>query len=446
MNYTSDKSKTNSKENQVVSNIDDMVLADGIITTFDSKQTGLNNNTIILGATGTGKSVSIAEAQILKTQNNSLIVPVSKKKISDDYYSLMKSRGYSVLVLDYTNSSNSNVSYNPLRYVVTEDDIFDLATNIVYSEKNEKNATRDPYWDNAAVSFIAAEIAAIYENWAYAQEEAGDEYLERPTIIDLIDFHRTLKFSESFKEEKTISNVDAIFEELERKNPYSFAASNWASVKGLAQKTLSCIISTVNVAYSHLFTPIVLENAVKHQQLEIDILGEHKSVLFIITSPVDKVSQKMVNILYSQIFKNLYALAEEKDDYRLDVPVHIVADDFACGCPIPDFARYISVFRSVGISSTILLQSESQLATIYGKNDAQTIVDNCDRTVFFGSNDLNTCTTIAKKANLPLEDVLELPLGNVIVMQRGQKAKIAKRYNTYADKNFILAKAIRKKR
>lgn len=409
--------------------VDKMVLANKLLTTFDSSKTGLNNNTIVLGATGSGKSMSITEPQILHTFNNSLVVTMTKRKIADEYATLMRSRGYYVDILDLSNPDESTVGFDLLNYIHDETDILPMARKIVYTSQY-KNSVRDPYWDEAAITLIAAEMAALIESWEYAKD-SGEESPE-PTLENLLELHRRLKFDEADRSGVTISNLDGLFARLEKENPVSFAAQCWRSVKGVAYRTLSCIMSTANVAYSNVFTPKIREVAVK-KPLDPIRLGTEKTVYFIITSPVDKSSNMFSNIVYSTIFKILFELAETCKNYRLPVPVHMICDDFACGSPIPDFAEYISVIRATGISTSVLVQSESQFSKLYGEEDATTIFNNCDRLVYFGGNDINTCNNIAKRANVPFDEVYNMPLEKVYVFERGKKAVCKDRYKTMND-------------
>lgn len=415
---------------------DEMILANNIVTTFDSEATGLNNNTIVLGTTGSGKSMSVTEPQIMHTFNNSLVVPLTKRKIADEYANLLRSRGYFVNILDFTSPHLSTAGFDPIEHISDENDIVTIARQIVYTSK-ASSGTRDPYWDEAAISLVSAEIAALIESWIYEMEKYGTADSPEPTLENLLELHRRLKFFESDRSGFTTSTLDTLFERLERENPVSYAVQCWSTVKGLASKTVSCIHSTVNVAYSQVFGPKIREVAAK-RPFNVGELGERKSALFIITSPVEKSSKLFSNIIYSTLFKELFEKAEQNKTYRLDVPVHLICDDFACGSTIPDFAEYVSVIRSAGMSVTLLIQSETQLEQMYGVADAITIVNNCDRMVYMGGNDIGTCMGVAKRANVPFESILNMPLEKVYVFERGKGAVYASRYKTKEDPVWIM--------
>ena len=136
------------------------------------------------------------------------------------------------------------------------------------------------------------------------------------------------------------------------------------------------------------------------------------------------------------MFKELFDYAENQPDGKLPVPVHLIADDFATGCPVPLFDQYISILREKQISVTLLIQSETQLASLYGDGPATTIRNNCDTYVYMGSNDLATAQNISVRANIPLKDILEMPIGSQILFRHGSKPHYGQRYNTFANAEY----------
>lgn len=431
MKKTSNNKNDNAKE--IV--YDQIILADGIRTNFDSEKTGLNNNMMILGPPGSGKSLSITEPQIIQSYNNSLVVTMTKRKIADKYANLLRSRGYVVGILDLTRPESSTVGFDPMSYVYEHSDIVNIATQIV-GIANKSNISRDPYWDETAISMISAEMSALIESWAYRQNTDKKETTPLPTLENVLELHRQLKFDGVDSSGFTTSTLDHLFEDLQNQNANSYAASCWSSVKGLTAKTVSCVLSTVNVGYAQMFTP-KLQKIATLPSVDFRTFGERKTALFIITSPVNKSSQSFANMVYSLMFKELFEFAEECEDYRLPVPIHIICDDFATGAKIPQFADYISMLRAAGISFSIMIQSETQLESMYGYADSVTIKNNCDRTVYFGGIDYNTCMNIARRMNVPVNEIQNMPLGKVIVMERGKKPLIADRYPTLSDPEYL---------
>ena len=137
----------------------------------------------------------------------------------------------------------------------------------------------------------------------------------------------------------------------------------------------------------------------------------------------------MFTFYNSQAFKTLFEHAEKQPDGRLPIPVSVLCDDFATGSPILKFPEYISIFREKGISVMLLVQSESQLESLYGAEKANTIIDNCDNYVFMGGMDLKTGRSISQRIDRPLDEVLSMPIGQEFVFRRGQRPIVTKRYN-----------------
>lgn len=414
---------------------DKIILGDNCYSTFDSNETGLNNNILVVGCTGSGKTMSIMEPQLLSSYNNSLVLTITKRKLLDYYSVLLASRGYDIKILDLSNPFKSNIGFNPFAYIADESDILNLASQIVFTSQFE-NRNKDPYWDLMSISMISAEIAGILENWEDAVEKGIEDTVPEPKINNLIEMHKNLNFFEVSKSGKTATSLDLFFDELKNRNKNSFASECWNNFKGLAYKTGSCILSNSNLAYTHVFTPKLRMICNKEPLNPLD-LGRKKTALFVVTSPMDRSASMFVNIVYSTLMKLLFQLAESNDNYTLDVPVHFMCDDFACGIPIPDLEQYIAQVREAGISIQLMLQSESQLEAIYGRVNATTIFNNCDRMIYLGGTDIETCNNMAKRAGVCFEKIYELPLNKCIIFERGKKAKFADRYKTKEDENWI---------
>lgn len=410
-----------------------LILAEGQTFSFDTKQTGLNNNVLVMGSTGSGKTVSVTEAQLLNTFDNSIVVTATKHKVVDEYMPLMKKRGYSVHEINLSRPELSDAGYDPILYIHCESDAMDLAKTIIGTTSKD-TMSRDPYWDDSAAALITAEILCLLEMWEYMPDGERDS-TDPPTMADVLLMHSHLTFYDGDKSGFTSSSLDGVFAALEKKLPDSYAVSCWKTVKGLAAKTVSCIYSTVSTAYSRLFTPQIRE-VMSMRPFGIKKLGSELSALFIVTSPVSRYAQTFANLMYSSLFRELFNYAESQPNYTLPIPVHLVCDDFACGCKIPEFAEYLSVVRATGISSTMLIQSETQLSQIYGEQNATSIINNCDSIVYLGGTDITTCSNIAKRLNEPVHNVLNMPLDRAYVFRRGSEPVMTERYHTYNDPEY----------
>ncbi len=392
------------------------------IFTTDSNATGLNNNILVVGSSGCGKTVSVAEARLLETFNSSLIVTVTKRRLVDKYKNIMIKRGYEVQDLDFTNPINSNIGYDPLVYVKSYHDITYLAKSIVLADAERGGNTNEPYWDQAAVSLLSAEIAYTISTKKNA------------TFADVLNLHDKLEFEEHREMLKT--SLDRKFELLELKEPSSFAVSCFKSFKKTPIRTAGCIFSTLNTTIDKIFNPDLRKTFSKKKKVDLEKLASTKTVLFITTSPVNSALNSFVNMFYGHAFKQLFEFGEKQENGMLPIPVHILADDFATGCQVQMFDEYISIFREKGIAITILIQSESQLKSLYGKDKATTIINNCDTYLFMGSMDLKTAKNIAKRSGKKLEEVLYMPLGSAILFRRGQYPIFTQRYDIFNDERY----------
>ena len=403
---------------------DPVILGDGQIYSGDCRETQLNLNRLIVGSSGAGKSVSFMEPELLNLRNSSAILTLSKRELVEKYSPWFESRGYKVYDLNLARPEKSNVAYDPLRQVSSFTDIKHLAMSVVMADPQKAKSTADPYWDKGGASLLSALIAMTMTTTPKA------------TFADVLDLLDSLEIDDRGSVIRT--NLDDKFEMLKRKNPNSFAVTNWRTFKQLPIKTASCIFSTLNSTVDDMFTPELRKMMRLPSMLDLESLGSRRSILFVTTSAVNPALHRFVNMFNAQVLKKLFEFAEEQPDGRLPVPVRMLFDDFAVGSKILGFPEQISIFRAKAMSVMLLLQSESQLESMYGADDATTIINNCDTYVYLGGMDLKTCRNISARLNAPLEDVLYMPIGQEFIFRRGQKPVITQRYKTLEDPTYIL--------
>ncbi len=402
---------------------DKMILGNNIACSTDSSETGLNNNVIVCGCSGCGKTMSVLEPRLLETYDSSLIITVTKRRIVDKYKAMLERRGYIVEDLNFTDPAASNVSYDPLRYINSHSDVTFLAESIVMADPKKDKSNADPYWDKAAVSLLSAEILYVLMTKKNA------------SFADVLEMHDEIDIEECGG--KIITSVDEKFEWLAQKYPGCLAVSCWRSFRETPVKTAGCIFGTLNTCIDTIFTPDVRKMISGRGKVDFEQLASRKTVLFVSTSAVNRSLHCLVNIFYAQAFKALFEYAECLPHGKLPVPVHVLCDDFATGSRILDFPEYISIFREKQLAVTILIQSESQLESMYGTDDATTIINNCDTYLFLGSGmDLKTGRSISERLNVPLEDVLYMPIGQEVVFRRGQRPIITTRYNITENEQY----------
>ena len=385
---------------------------------MDCNLTQLNNNVAVVGGSGSGKTMSISAPIMLYTYNKSLVVTVSKRKLVKDFARLFRQRGYKVLDLNLSEARRSEVGFDPLRYCRTEADIANLANTIVWSGVDKENFHGDPFWNDTAAQLLRALI--VYAKYRY----------RNPTFNTVIRLFDRIQPDENLQ-----TGLDDEFESIKTRYPSCY--SDWAAFRRLHDNGLRSVWGSLNTPLHSVFTPEVQSVIGNQNQINIQRIGQEKTVLFLTSSPANMAEHRFVNIFYAQLFKELFEYAEHCEGGSLPVPVHVLCDDFACGSRILDFPQLISIFREKRISVTLLLQSESQLSSMYGMIDATTIINNCDSYVYLGSMDYDTASVVARRLDVPVSDILWMPIGQEILFRRGQKPVRTERYDILHDRLYV---------
>ena len=397
---------------------DKIVLAKGCTYSSDSSRTGINNNQIVVGGSGSGKTMSITEPCLLNTEHRNLIVTVTKPRIIRKYADLLRQRGYRLETVNFAAPENSTAAFDPMCFVRTDMDITFLAQSLVMSDPKKKDSHADPYWDNASISLLSALIAgALLRN-------PGAGLTEVLTMFRGLE----IKFGDIIS-----TNYDYYFNGLHDTPRGRFAKMQWNSFCRLPSKTASCVFSSLSIMLDHMFTGELTQLLQMPEKVDFRELAQEKSVLFVVSSPVNPSLNAFVSLFYAMAMKELFEFAEEQPDGFLPIPTHMVCDDFATGAPIPNFDQYISIIREKQLSVTLLCQSESQLEGMYGRSQAVTVINNCDSYVYTGSMDLTTAMHISQRLNMPVDEVLSMQLGTFAVFRRGEKPVVAQRYPILED-------------
>ena len=408
---------------------DNLILGEDCVYSTNSKKTGLNNNIAIVGPSGAGKSMSITIPNMLHSRHQSMIISVTKRKIVDEYKGWHISHGYNVEIVDFVHPELSTAGFEPLRYAKNEKDLSALIESIVMMNPRKQKSHADPYWDDSSESTGNACAGAVKKS------------ILEPTLADVADMIAQINIQEG-DDAHIKTNYDAFFDAIEAKEPGGFISANWKTFRSLPIKTAGCVYSSLATTFDKIMTPQLKKMMRMPNQIDFRDLADRKTILFVITSPIDKSLNKFVKLFFKTAMKELFEYAQERiqNNYRLPVPVQLVFDDFATGGIITDFPEYISIFREAGISATLLLQSESQLAAMYGEGDSTTILNNCDTYVYMGGNDYSTAKNISMKMNVPLDDILFMPVGEVIIFRRGHKPVRTRRYKIFEDPEYIANK------
>lgn len=390
------------------------VLAENITVSNDTRETGLNNNDLIIGSSGSGKTGGYVIPNI-QNISGSLVVTDTKGRLSKMFSTVLKRKGYRVYTLDFVNPIKS-CGYNPLDVIrrkpdgrYREQDILTVANAIMPALDS-----REPFWEKAAAGYIAFLIA-------FCLETAEDYEKNLMTVCEL--HHTFIK-----------SGGQLSFMQWAEEHPDTFAAKKFREISftSIAEKTFSCIIEFANRALE----PFEFEEAknifANPRAFDINILGNQKSVLFLNINDTDRTYDQLINLFYTQALQTLCAQADENDDGRLSVPVRIIMDDFAAGTRIPNFDKIISVIRSREISVSLILQSMTQLDSMYNTAEASTILNNCDHLIYLGTQDIKTAEFIGYRAFKTPENVLCMPNDKAILITKGEKAVEVNKIKPYS--------------
>ncbi len=402
-----------------------MIVGKDAIFSRDSNDTGLNNNCLVIGSSGSGKSVSMIAPFLLHTHDSSVICSLSKRKVADQFIPYYKKMGYKVIDMNFEQPEKSEMCYDPIAYICSTEDIAHLSTALVMSDSRKATSKADPYWDSTSINLLNALISMtmIFE--------------ENATLEDVLRNADLLRIKTGCSHIET--TLDDKFDLIVERDPHGFCANNWLVFNTLdSTKTASCIISSLQTMLSTTFTSGLRSQIRMKKCIDIEKIGEEKTALFITTSAMNSSLYTFVNLLYGQIFRSLFTKAQHSPEYRLPVRVSMCYDDFAVGgVAVKDFAEYTSIVREANIDFMLLIQSESQLIEAYGEFGSKTIENNIDTTVFLGCNEYETAKIVSLKANIPVDEVLWQPVGSLICFRRGTRPIFTERYDTYKDRKYI---------
>ena len=333
-----------------------------------------NKNCVVIGGSGSGKTRFFVKPQLMQL-HSSYVVTDPKGTLLVEMGNMLQKNGYELKVLNTINFSKS-MHYNPFKYIKCEKDILKLVNTLISNTKGEGEKAAEDFWVKSERLLYQAYIGYI---WYEAPEEEQNFSL----LLDMINASEVREDDESFK-----NPVDLLFDDLEAQNPEHFAVRQYKKYKLSAGKTAKSIMVSCGARLSP-FDIGELRALTEYDEMDLESIGKRKSALFIIISDTDGTFDFLVSIMYSQLFNLLCELADDKYGGRLPVHVRFLADEFANIGQIPNFEKLIATIRSREISASIILQSQSQLKAIY-KDNADTILGNCDTTLFLGGKESTT--------------------------------------------------------
>ena len=388
-----------------------MILAQDQYYSLDCYETQLNNNVLVVGTSGAGKTRSIVTPNLLQA-TGSYIVSDPKGNLYRKHKSYLESKGYEVKKLDFTCPEDS-AHYNFFEYIRCTQDIVKMSHMMIYQQ--EGTGSKDPFWDEAAQLLLQAIISFLREG-----NRKVDQNLH--SILKLVG---ACQVKEDGGNDKNI--CDTLFEEHAKKYKNSYAVNQYSKFRIAASRTLKSILISVNARLGNYDTP-ELQRMTEYDDIDITSIGKRKTALFVVVSDMDRSLDGLVNNFFTQAMNELTRFADKEcENECLPVPVRFILDDFATNCCIHEFPRMISSIRSRGISTMLMIQAESQLSQRYGY-DAKTIIGNCDSYIYLGSNDVDTAQEVARRCDVPLKKILNMPVGTNWIFQRGQAPLNAKNF------------------
>ena len=351
-----------------------------------------NKNVIVIGGSGSGKTRFYVKPNLMQMPKNvSYVVTDPKGTIIIECGKMLVNEGYVVKVLNTINFRKS-MHYNPFHYIRSEKDILKLVNTIIANTKGEGEKSSEDFWIKAERLLYTALIGYIWY-------EAPEEEQNFSTLLEFINASETREDDESFK-----NAVDELFEELEADNPEHFAVRQYKKYKLAAGKTAKSILISCGARLAP-FDIQELRDLMSYDELELDMLGERRTAMFVIISDTDDTFNFVVAIMYTQLFNLLCDKADDEHGGRLPYHVRLLLDEFANIGSIPKFDKLIATIRSREISASIILQSQSQLKTIY-KDAAETITGNCDTMLFLGGKESSTLKEISETLGKETIDLL----------------------------------------
>ena len=339
-----------------------------------------NKNILVIGGSGSGKTRFFCKPSLLQA-HSSYVCTDPKGTLLPEIGSFLEKKKYRIKCLNLINFKKS-MRYNPLAYIRSEKDILKLVNALIMNTKGEGEKSSEDFWVKAERLYYSALIGYIWY-------EAPEEERNFITLLDLINASEAREDDETYQ-----SPVDILFQQLEEKEPDHFAVKQYRKFKMAAGKTLKSILISCGARLAP-FDIKELRDLMETDELELDTLGDSKTALFVIISDTDSTFNFVAALMYSQLFNLLCDKADDFYGGRLPVHVRLILDEFANIGQIPNFDKLIATIRSREISASIILQSQSQLKTIY-KDAADTIVGNCDSTLFLGGKEKSTLKEISE--------------------------------------------------
>ena len=342
-------------------------------------KTARNKNVLIVGGSGSGKTRFFIKPNLMQL-HSSYVVTDPKGQLVLETGRLLERAGYKISVLNTINFKKS-MHYNPFSYIHSEKDILKLVTCLI-ANTTGSGQKGDEFWTNAEKLLYMALIG-------YIHYEAPEEEQNFGTMLEMLNSMEVREDDEEFK-----NPVDCLFDELKAKDPEHFAVRQYAKYKLAAGKTAKSILVSCGARLAP-FDIAELRDVTAYDELALDTLGDRKTALFLIMSDTDSTFNFLISMVYTQLFNLLCEKADDVYGGRLPVHVRCLIDECANIGQIPNLEKLMATIRSREISACLVLQAQSQLKALY-KDNADTIIGNCDSRLFLGGSESSTLKELSQ--------------------------------------------------
>ena len=385
--------------------------AEGVSRTLNDFESRRNNNVIYMGSSGSGKTTSGIEPNLIEPQG-SMLISDPKGTLLRKYGEYLKNHGYTVSVMNFQHPEKS-LRWNPFMHIKDTQDIVRLSSTLVLDPK--KLSKNDPFWDYSNLMYINSLIGYMYET--------GYKPMNFQSLMTLLlEGERFTRRKETGGVRQTSEKASYLadrFEQLHDENPYSWAYEQFKAVNQASEKTFDCINVTLATKLSN-YSSREVAAMTSDNDIDFTKIATERSVVFVLQSDTDRSMDGLVNLFFSQAINRLISFADTQPNQRLPIPVRFFLDDYGATTAIDNLDTIISTIRSRAISVSLILQSEAQLKTSKEGAD-KTILANCDTYIYMGSNDVDTAKAVCLRCNKPLEQILYMPVGKCWVFERGKK-------------------------
>ena len=359
-----------------------MIFSDKVFMSMDTRKTRRNNNIMVIGGSGSGKSRFVVKPNLLQA-NCSFVITDPSGELLETMGIYLENMGYEIRVFNLVEMKHSNC-YNPFAYIRDEEGVLTMITALIKNTTPKGSSSNDPFWEKA-------ETALLQALCFFLVSECNPEDRNFSNVMKLLRCAEVREGQEDFD-----STLDILFNDLKEKDPEHIAVRQYAVFKQAAGKTAQSILVSCSVRLT-VFNMTSITTLTSQDNIDLASIGDKKVALFCITPVVDTTFNFLVALMYTQLFETLYFHAETQcKGKRLPVHVRFMLDEFANIGTIPEFSQKLATMRKYEISCTIIIQALSQIKSMYEK-EWEVLIGNCDSLLFLGGSDQTTLKYISER-------------------------------------------------